>query len=62
MCGASFRARISISSNEKNVKIKMKSLLIIPGRFYRFWIVMAVSTNELPSLSPYQEYSFLIGI
>ena len=30
MCGTSFRARISISSNGKNVKIKMKSLFIIP--------------------------------
>ena len=42
MCGASFRARISISSNGKNVKIKMKSLLILPGRFYMFLMVMAV--------------------
>ena len=37
MCDASFRARISISSNAENVKIKMKSLLIIPIDSTGFW-------------------------
>ena len=53
-CGTFFRARISISSNGKNVKIKMKTLLIIPGRFYRFLMVMAVSANGSPHLSSFK--------
>ncbi len=54
MCGTFFRVKISISSNGKNVKIKMKSLLIIPGRFYGFSMVMAVSANGSPHLSPFK--------
>ena len=57
MCGTFFRARISISSNGKNVKIKMKSLLIIPGRFYRFWMMMAVSAYGSPYSSSFKSIS-----
>ena len=35
----------------------MKSLLIIPGRFYRFSMVMAVSANGSPYLSPSKNIS-----
>ncbi len=57
MCGAFYRARISLSSNAENVKIKTKSLFIIPGRFYRFLMVMAVTAKGSPHLPSFKSIS-----
>ncbi len=35
----------------------MKSLLIIPGRFYRFWMMMAVSAYGSPYSSSFKSIS-----
>lgn len=35
----------------------MKTLLIIPGRFYWFWMVMAVSANKSPYLPSFKNTS-----